>query len=55
MRCPDCGRFLANVHCFKNVNGDVVETHGDCKKCGHVHPTDWGYADWEDVLEDDVD
>jgi len=55
LRCPHCGWFLSHCSCYKNVNGDVVETHGTCKRCGDVSPTDWEYEDWGDSqISDDI-
>ena len=54
MQCPNCGWFLSNCYCYLNNNGDVAETHGTCKRCGHVHPTDWVYEDWDTTKKEKV-
>lgn len=48
MKCPKCGKFLAEVtaYCI-GPDRAIAKVAGKCKQHGEVYPTDW---DWDDFF-----
>lgn len=52
MKCPECGKFLANVVADVNGMDEVIKVTGKCRKHGEVQPTDWC---WEDFFQQEAE
>ena len=48
LRCPTCGRFIANVEATVNGFEHITKVEGICKTHGTVNVTnqEWGYDDF---------
>jgi hypothetical protein len=46
MKCPVCGRFIADVAAQINYALDIIKVEGICRKHGVVQPEDWEYEDF---------